>query len=123
MEGTTKPRRVQVTKRVGGILIPTGSVYVGRPGNGLPRTGRNLMTEFGNPYKIGRDGSRGDVLAKYRAHLQANPQLTMAAAGLLAGKDLACWCPLDLPCHADILLAVANGTPIPDLPEPTPALF
>jgi hypothetical protein len=28
---------------------------------------------------------------------------------LLAGHDLACWCPLDQPCHADVLLKVANG--------------
>jgi hypothetical protein len=28
--------------------------------------------------------------------------------GLLRGKDLACWCPLDQPCHADVLLALAN---------------
>lgn len=27
----------------------------------------------------------------------------------LAGRDLACWCPLTVPCHADVLLAVANG--------------
>jgi hypothetical protein len=27
----------------------------------------------------------------------------------LAGKNLACWCPLDRPCHADVLLAIANG--------------
>lgn len=27
----------------------------------------------------------------------------------LRGKDLACWCPLDQPCHADALLAIANG--------------
>lgn len=27
----------------------------------------------------------------------------------LAGRDLACWCPLDQPCHADVLLAIANG--------------
>lgn len=27
----------------------------------------------------------------------------------LARKDLACWCPLDQPCHADVLLAIANG--------------
>ena len=29
--------------------------------------------------------------------------------GLLAGHDLACWCPLDGPCHADVLLELANG--------------
>ncbi|SII07108.1 Uncharacterised protein [Mycobacteroides abscessus subsp. abscessus] len=27
----------------------------------------------------------------------------------LAGHDLACWCPLDQPCHADVLLELANG--------------
>ena len=27
----------------------------------------------------------------------------------LRGRDLACWCPLDEPCHADVLLAVANA--------------
>lgn len=27
----------------------------------------------------------------------------------LRGKDLACWCPLDQPCHADVLLAIANS--------------
>lgn len=28
----------------------------------------------------------------------------------LAGRDLACWCPLNQPCHADVLLELANGT-------------
>jgi hypothetical protein len=27
----------------------------------------------------------------------------------LGGRDLACWCPLDQPCHADVLLELANG--------------
>lgn len=27
----------------------------------------------------------------------------------IAGRDLACWCPLDHPCHADVLLELANG--------------
>jgi hypothetical protein len=26
----------------------------------------------------------------------------------LRGKNLACWCPLDQPCHADVLLELAN---------------
>jgi hypothetical protein len=29
----------------------------------------------------------------------------------LRGKDLACWCPLDQPCHADVLLELAAGEP------------
>jgi hypothetical protein len=32
-----------------------------------------------------------------------------AALGELAGRDLACWCPLDAPCHADVLLELANA--------------
>ena len=32
-----------------------------------------------------------------------------AALPTLAGRDLACWCPLDQPCHADVLLEIANG--------------
>ena len=28
---------------------------------------------------------------------------------LLRGKDLACWCPLDAPCHGSVLLELANG--------------
>ena len=40
------------------------------------------------------------------------PMRTAAALilhGELAGRDLACWCPLDQPCHADVLLELANG--------------
>lgn len=31
----------------------------------------------------------------------------------LRGRDLACWCPLDEPCHADVLLELANATEVP----------
>jgi Domain of unknown function (DUF4326) len=41
-------------------------------------------------------------------HLEGEPELVEAARHELAGRDLACWCPLDLPCHADVLLDVAN---------------
>lgn len=38
----------------------------------------------------------------------------------LQGKNLACWCPLDHPCHADVLLRLANGqAQLPDLAEAT----
>lgn len=33
----------------------------------------------------------------------------------LAGRDLACWCPLDQPCHADVLLEIANAASGPGL--------
>jgi hypothetical protein len=40
-------------------------------------------------------------------------------AGLLRGRDLACWCPTWLPCHADVLLDLANGSTF----EPEPFAF
>ena len=51
--------------------------------------GANL--EWGNPFKLGRDGSRGEVIEKYRAWIVQQPAL-MAALPELRGKDLACHC-------------------------------
>ncbi len=45
----------------------------------------------------------------YRVHLGENPDLATASVLELAGKDLACNCHPDWPCHADILLEVANA--------------
>jgi hypothetical protein len=65
--------------------------------------------------------TRAETVELYRQVLTApTPQLHLydldrrwidaaKARLLLAGQDLACWCPLDVPCHADVLLAVANG--------------
>ena len=72
-------------------LIPKDAVYVGRP------------SKWGNPYKVGRDGDRVEVIALYHFYLlQSGLDLTE-----LRGKDLVCWC-WPLPCHADILLELAN---------------
>lgn len=69
-------------------------VYVGRP------------TRWGNPFVIGRDGSRAQVIAKYEAWLREQPEL-MDALSELRGKVLACWC-APQPCHADVLVRLAN---------------
>ena len=74
--------------------IPAGAVYIGRP------------SKWGNPFVIGKDGSRGEVITKYRAHLLRNTQL-MAALPELRGKDLVCWC-APCACHGDVLLELAN---------------
>lgn len=71
-----------------------GSQYVGRP------------TKWGNPFVIGPDGDRDEVLRKYEAWLLAQPHL-IAALPELRGKTLACWC-APLACHADILSDLAN---------------
>jgi hypothetical protein len=60
-----------------------------------------------------RDGAiaayRADLLAGYRS-VKGTVWITVdLVRRALAGKDLLCICPLDLSCHADVLLEVANG--------------
>ena len=74
--------------------IPPDAVYVGRP------------SKWGNPFKIKQDGTREEVIAKYAYWIERQPQL-MDDLEELKGKDLVCWC-TPLPCHADILLELAN---------------
>ena len=69
-------------------------VYVGR---GSP---------FGNPFIIGKDGDRNNVIRKYMQYILNNETL-LSCVPCLEGFDLACWC-APLPCHADILLEMAN---------------
>ena len=80
------------------------AVYVGRA---APRRGLRVSI-FANPFRIGPDGSRDEVLAKYRQYLRDNPLLVGRARRELKGKVLACWCAPE-PCHAEILAAVADG--------------
>jgi hypothetical protein len=67
---------------------------------------RRAPSKWGNPFVIGRDGSRDQVIAKYRAWIVRQPAL-MAALHELRGKDLVCWCAPER-CHADVLLELAN---------------
>ncbi len=76
-------------------------VYVGRQGHG--KDGR-----WGNPYLLGRDGSRETVIGLYRKYLLANPAL-LRQLPVLKGKVLGCFC-APLPCHADVLAELANET-------------
>lgn len=75
--------------------VPEGAVYVGRP------------SRWGNPFKVGRDGTREEVVVKYEAWIQTQPAL-MARLPELRGKDLVCWC-APKSCHAEVLLRLANG--------------
>lgn len=82
--------------------IPRDAVYVGRP------------SKWGNPYNMGRYGNRENVIKLYREELEYrlkhNPKLQAEIDRELRGRDLVCWC-APLPCHADILLELANLTP------------
>jgi hypothetical protein len=69
-------------------------VYVGRP------------SKWGNPFVIGRDGTRDEVIAKYRAWIVRQPSL-ISALPELRGKNLVCWCAPQR-CHAEVLIELAN---------------
>lgn len=64
-------------------------------------------SKWGNPFIIGQDGTRAQVIAKFRAWLDSKPELIEAAKRELPGKSLRCFCS-PLPCHGDILLEIAN---------------
>ena len=75
--------------------IPSDAVYVGRP------------SKWGNPYQIGVSGTRGEVIQLYREDLEDAVSDNPHYLDKLKGKDLVCWC-APLPCHADVLLELAN---------------
>ena len=84
------------------------NVYVGRGGVVFVEGKRfpSHSSVFSNPFKIGEDGTRDEVLAKYRDYMYRelcnSPQL-QAELWKLRGKNLGCWCAPE-PCHANILL-------------------
>lgn len=80
------------------VGIPEGAVYIGRP------------SKWGNPFVIGKDGTREEVIAKYRVWLLAQPAKVEAVKHELSGKDLVCFC-APKGCHGDVLLEVANTHP------------
>lgn len=101
--------------------MPENTVYVGRG------------SKWGNPYRVvplHRSGPFdimigehfcGQSTGRYLAHKMVKNRFIQAqkmgwhntlpndyTRAELAGKNLACWCPLDMPCHADVLLQLAN---------------
>ena len=58
-------------------------------------------SRWGNPYRIGRDGTRDIVCEKYSDHLWRSPEL-LARLGETSGKVLACWCYPER-CHGEVL--------------------
>ena len=93
-----KPHRVQLS-RARGWRLPPGAVSVAYP------------TKWANPFRPAARTPAANAAAReqYRGYLAEHPDLVAAARAELAGKDLACWCAPELPCHADVLLAVAAG--------------
>lgn len=69
-------------------------IYIGRP------------SKWGNPFVIGKDGDRLEVIQKYRDWIMTQPEL-MAALPELRGKILGCWCRPAF-CHGDVLMELLN---------------
>jgi uncharacterized protein DUF4326 len=91
-----KPRRLKLSRQKRARL-PEGAVVVARP------------TKWGNPHRPDKI-TRAQAVESYRRDLLAGKlRVSVEEARLeLAGRDLACWCSLDGPCHADVLIEVAN---------------
>src|SRR5688572_2257680 len=130
--GANMPVRIQ-RRRVKGWKMPEGAVYVGRPtkwgnkfrvgghykrgavGEGIPRWQMSfLYLEAAEGYQDSTYttiGCRTEAVEwcrwYYTANWSADERWAMFAE--LRGKDLACWCPLHQPCHADVLLELANA--------------
>lgn len=112
------PKRIQL-QRTKGWRIPDNTVKVDR------------STRWGNPWRIGErpsirmmrkwdwnfspDGLKHvcktaqEAVEKFGLCLSLDDCMIEVVELELNGKNLACWCPLDQPCHADVLLEVANG--------------
>lgn len=116
------PERIQLSRKKG-WRMPPNTMSVARPG------------KYGNPFYIGgyhKIGNGGDgfsrltalaagyadesftlvetreqAVAMFRVYHERYP-LSASDVTELRGKNLACWCPLDKPCHADVLLELAN---------------
>ncbi|MDW9888898.1 DUF4326 domain-containing protein [Sinorhizobium meliloti] len=113
-----KPVRLQLSRRAGFNLQETSTaingleaVHVGRPG------------PWGNPFIVGKDGDAAYCVDLYKALLAgflrvgADPDIAALErprrfvaenVAELRGKNLACWCKPGAPCHADVLIEVAN---------------
>jgi hypothetical protein len=106
---TPMPHRIRLS-RAKGWRMPTNALKVDR------------STKWGNPFIVGQHGTATECVRWYEllaggllnlstgnVDQQIAARATMARASQeLRGKDLACWCALDKPCHADMLLQIAN---------------
>jgi hypothetical protein len=77
--------------------MPEGAIYVGRP------------SQWRNPHKVGDPGVPDRATAKRLFEEGVTAEEAVEIKRNLRGRDLACWCPLDQPCHADVLLEIANS--------------
>ncbi len=89
-----EPRRIQLSRRKE-WRMPPNTVKVARP------------MGWGNPYRVGDPGVP-DATTAVTLFRKLVGNRTTGELRALRGKNLACWCPIGAPCHADHLLKIAN---------------
>jgi hypothetical protein len=114
----TAPVRLRLSRAKGFNLQASSKAL-----NGLPAINVSRPSGWGNPYIVGQDGTRAECVHYFRCLFGGYYVLTCktpvaaqrefvrhAAAfwGELRNRNLACWCPLGVECHADVLLEMAN---------------
>ena len=112
------PVRIQLSRKKGFNLQATSKAL-----NGLEAVKVDRTTKWGNPFIVGTHGTRTECVNYYEIllsglirlgsgnaeHQQAALVYAQNNVRKLRGKNLACWC-RGAPCHADVLLALANRT-------------
>jgi hypothetical protein len=105
--------------------MPEGAIYVGRPTRwGHPLSLAEIAQHEADADPTGPPidvrAARAFAVDWYRVWLDM-PEAAHLRKEIhdLAGHDLVCWCPLDQPCHADVLLELANGSLAARTPENT----
>jgi hypothetical protein len=89
-------KRIQ-RKRTKGWKMPLNAIYVGRP------------TKWGNPFQLDKETQREVAISAYEGWLRQKLRRDRHFLDPLKGKDLACWCPLDKPCHADVIIKILEA--------------
>lgn len=84
-----------MTTKIVNLTKDSFDVYVGRP------------SKYGNPFMIGRDGSRGECVELFRQWVYTQPELLADIRLNLTGKTLGCYCKPSV-CHADILAEICD---------------
>lgn len=111
---TEAPRRIQLS-RAKGWRLPPNTIVVARPSRwGNPfKVGamwcRRRMEPGGGEKNCGPIADNAHAVRLFRRFTARKAAYRIDAAEWLRGKNLACWCGLDQPCHADILLEIANA--------------
>lgn len=95
-----KPIRLKLSRKKGFNLQEHSKSI-----NGLDAVCCARPSHWGNPFVVGKDGDARECVNKF----SRNTILGNGGKETLGGKNLACWCALDAPCHVDVLLEMANA--------------